>query len=151
MSINNFLLFLFVKVCTSYVVVVWQILSFLSLHINYIKFIYNQEKFKTRSNKLKVHRANSQTKSLYLVRFFTDISFSSLVSFTFCLLVIFVFFFLKLKIYILIHIRLYERMSNKTFFTRPVSGNKTTFFGLIRSFWFCSIVSHTFQCVFFYL
>ena len=35
------------------------------VNINYIKFINNQEKFTTRSNKLKVHRANSQVISPY--------------------------------------------------------------------------------------
>ena len=48
-----------------------------------------QKKFVTRSSTLKVHIANSQTISLYPVRFSKDIFFSSLVFFTFCLLVIF--------------------------------------------------------------
>ena len=104
-----------------------------------------QEKFTTRSKKLKVHRANSKTISSYPVRFSTDILFSSLVSFTFCLLVLFCFLFIcflfvlffcfffklmKLKKYILIQIRLCGRVSDKKIFTRPISGNKTTFFGL---------------------
>ena len=48
-----------------------------------------QKKFVTRSSTLKVHTANSQTISLYPVRFSKDIFFSSLVFFAFCLLVIF--------------------------------------------------------------
>ena len=40
------------------------------------------------------------------------------------------FVFLKLKIYILIHIRVCGRVSDKTVFTRPISGSHTTFFGL---------------------
>ena len=48
-----------------------------------------QKKFATRSSTLKVHIANSQTISLYPVRFSKDIFFSSLVFFAFCLLVIF--------------------------------------------------------------
>ena len=48
-----------------------------------------QKKFVTRSSTLKVHIANSQTISLYPVRFSKDIFFSSLVFFAFCLLVIF--------------------------------------------------------------
>ena len=43
----------------------------------------------TQSNKLKVHRENSQTISLYPIVFSTDILFFSLVSFSFCLLVFF--------------------------------------------------------------
>ena len=39
-------------------------------------------------------------------------------------------FFSKQKIYILIYIRLCGRANDKKFFTRPISGNKTTFFGL---------------------
>ena len=34
------ILFLFLKVCSSYVFAVWKILLFLSLHINYIKFTW---------------------------------------------------------------------------------------------------------------
>ena len=66
-----------------------------------------------------------------------DIIFSSLVSFVFLHFCFFVFCFclyvsfLKLKVCILIHIQLYGRVSDKNFFTLPISGNKTTFFGLI--------------------
>ena len=118
----------------------------------------NQEKFTTRSNKLKVHRANLRTISSYPVRFANDIIvsrqifhryslffFSFLCLLTSCLFLFlffsflffcFVFFFVLLfvyewKIYILIHIRQYRRVDDKKFFTRPISGNKTTlFFGL---------------------
>ena len=88
----------------------------------------NQEKFTTRSSKLKVRRANSQALSLDPARFSSDILFSTLVSFAFYVLVFFLFFFFKLKIYILIHIRLCGWVSDKKNFTRPISGNKTTFF-----------------------
>ena len=37
--------------------------------------------------------------------------------------------FFEIKIYILIHIRLCGWVNNKKIFTRPISGNKTTFFG----------------------
>ena len=49
----------------------------------------------------------------------------------FCILAFFGLFvcFLKLNLYILIQIRLYGRVSDKNFFTQPISGNKTTFFG----------------------
>ena len=87
-----------------------------SIHIN------NLEKFTTCSSKFKAHGANLQNVSPFPVRFSTDIPFSSLVSFAFCLLV---FSFLNWKIFILIHIRLSERASK--FFTKPISGNKTTF------------------------
>ena len=100
----------------------------------------NQQKFITRSRKLKVHRANSQTMS-YHVRFSTDtvrnnsiffllplfgffFLFSSLLSFALCFCVC----VLKQKVYILINIRLYGRVGDKTNFTQPISGNKTTFF-----------------------
>ena len=49
----------------------------------------------TGSTKLKVHRENLQTISLYPVVFSTDILFSSLVSVAFCLLVVFTFLFLN--------------------------------------------------------
>ena len=80
----------------------------------------------TRSNKVKVRRANSQNVSSYPVRFRTDIRFCFLFS---CY---FLGFFLKLIICILIHIRIYGRVSDKNFFTRPVSGHKTNF-----SLFFC--------------
>ena len=114
----------------------------------------NQEKFTTRSNKLKVHRANLRTISSYPVRFANDIIVSrqifhrySLFLFSFlclstsCLflflffsfLFFFCFFFVlffvyEWKIYILIHIRQYRRVDDKKIFTRPISGNKTTLF-----------------------
>ena len=68
----------------------------------------------------------------FLNRFSGDIVFSSLVSFVcFVLLYLFAYLFvcfLKLKIHVLIHIRLCGRMSDKKNFTRPISGNRTTFF-----------------------
>ena len=58
--------------------------------------------------------------------------FSSLVSFTFFVFLFFCLYvsFLKLTICILIHIRLCGQVSDKKYFTRRFSGNKTTFFGL---------------------
>ena len=46
----------------------------------------------------------------------------------FCILVVF-FYVLKSKLYILT--RLCGRVSDKNFFTWPISGNKATFFGLV--------------------
>ena len=81
--------------------------------------------------KLKVHRANSQTIPSYSVTFSTDILFSSLVCFTFSIVVVFL-----LKIYILIHIRPCGRVSDIKNFTRPISGNKTTFLlDIINASW----------------
>ena len=57
----------------------------------------NQKKFTTRSNKLKVHRTNSQTMSSCSVRFPTDVPFSSLFSFAFCFLVFFRVFVREIK------------------------------------------------------
>ena len=80
----------------------------------------NREKLMSRSSKLKVHRAYSQTISSYPVRsvtFSMDIIFSSSVSLLFVLqllwLLLFFCFVLKSKIYILIHIRLFGRGSDK--------------------------------------
>ena len=74
--------------------------------------------------------------NLFLYRFSGDILFSSLVSFDFFAFLFFffacLFVFLKSKMYILTHIRLCRRVSDKGIFTRPISGNKTTFFGLIK-------------------
>ena len=82
----------------------------------------NDSIFMTRSNKLKARSANSQNISSYprwiLHRY-------SLLLFIFLLLW---FFFLKLIICILIHIRKYGRVSDKNFFTQPISGHKTNFF-----------------------
>ena len=50
--------------------------------------------------------------------------------------------FLKQKIYILIHIDLYGRVGYKKSFTRPISGKKTTFFGLIVKFPVCNGLQH---------
>ena len=52
----------------------------------------NQEKLTIRSSKLKVQRANPQTIPSYPVSFSTDILFSSVVSFVFCLFASFCFF-----------------------------------------------------------
>ena len=105
----------------------------------------NQEKLTTRSNKVKVHIANSQTISFYPVRFSTDILFSSIVSFAFFFRFSFGLVFLKIKIYILIHIQLCGRVTDKNIFNRLISENKTTFFGpsykqsLCCSDFFCSL------------
>ena len=84
--------------------------------------------------------------AIFFSCFSGDILFSSLVSFVFfvscflfvCLFVCFFFLFVCLldvlwnkKMYILIYIWLCGRVSDKIFFTGPISGNKTTFFGLM--------------------
>ena len=78
--------------------------------------------------------------AIFFSCFSGDIFFSSLVSFVFfvsCFLFVCFLFVCLLdvlwnkKMYILIHIWLCGRVSDKIFFTRPISGNKTTFFGLI--------------------
>ena len=112
MYLNDFILFLFFKVCNSYVVIVEQIPWFLSFHINCIKFIWTT-------------RRNSRLDLVswkYPVRFSTYIIFSSLVSFAFCLLVFFLFFivFFTLEICILIHMRLCGRVSDKEILNRPI-------------------------------
>ena len=74
--------------------------------------------------------ARAAANLFFLIDFSEIFSFLFLFSFAFfypCFL--FVACFLKLKIYILIHIRLCERVSDKKFFTQPISGHKTTFFG----------------------
>ena len=58
-----------------------QILTSLNAHELHLNSY--EQPGETRSSKLKVHRANLQTISSYLVRFSTDILFSSLVSFAF--------------------------------------------------------------------
>ena len=92
----------------------------------------NQDKFTTRSNKLKVHRAKLQTISSYPVTFSVDILFSSLVSLLFCLPV---FLFLNYTIthffFFEMHIWLCGRVCDKKVFTRPISGNRINFFCLI--------------------
>ena len=107
------------------------------------------------SNKLKVHRANCHTISLYPVRFSTDIVNNNNIFFLlfffgffflfyfffgfFCFLFLCVWFFcLKQKIYILIHIWLCGRVSDEEIFTRPISGNKTTIFFLALLTKLCS-------------
>ena len=93
------------------------------LNINYIKFINNQEKFTTRSNKLKLHRANSQAISPHPVRFSTDILFSSLVSFAF---LVFLFFWnwKHLFSYTFDYVGGWVII----FFNWPISCNKSSFF-----------------------
>ena len=71
----------------------------------------NQEKFTTQSSKLKVQKANSQTKLSCPVTFSVHIIFSSLVSFAICVLMF--VFALKLRTYILIHIRLCRQLKQK--------------------------------------
>ena len=113
----------------------------------------NLEKFTTRSNKLKVHRANLQRIS-YPVRFSTDVLFSSLVSFAFCLLFGFGFVSMKLKIYILIHTRLCKQESDKNFFTQLIFRKKTSFFWsnyetikIIQVFIFVGYFGHVYSIV----
>ena len=56
--------------------------------------------------------------------------FSFFCFFDYCFFCLFVRCFLKWKMYILIHIWLCGRVSDKKSFNKPISGNKTTFFGL---------------------
>ena len=63
----------------------------------------------------------------YSLFFFCFLCLLSLLFFA-CL---FICCFLKLKMYILIHIRLCGRVSYKKIFTWPISGNQTSFLGLI--------------------
>ena len=66
----------------------------------------------------------------FIFRFSRDILFSSSFSLLFCVLVLFFLLvcFLTLSICILIHIWLCGWMSDKKFFPRSISRNKTTFF-----------------------
>ena len=95
----------------------------------------NQEKFTSRSNKLKKTRnkfANDISVSRqifsdgnihrYSPFFFSFFWFLSRCCFFVCL------FVFKLKIYILLHIRQCRRVNDKKFFTQPISGHKITFF-----------------------
>ena len=71
------------------------------------------------------------TANLFIFIDFSEI-FSSLFKFLllFCILVSFCLFvscFLKLKMYIMIHNQLWGRLSDKKFFTRPISGNRLLF------------------------
>ena len=86
MSLNDFLLFLFLKVCASYVAVVQQMLWFLPLHINYMKFIW-----KTRRNshldksKLKLHGITKWPFfSRRITRYYIFLSFFSLHAIVLC-------------------------------------------------------------------
>ena len=102
-----------------------------------------------RSRNLKEHRATSKTISFYLAKLSTDTVhnknniFFQLFFFDFFFFFFFFFFiffsilfvcvwvcFFKEKVYILIRIRLCRWLSEKKNFIRPISGKKTTFFGL---------------------
>ena len=100
---NDFLLFLFFKACTSNVIVVQEMLWFLSLQINYIKFIWTVG-INSRLDQLQVSQKYSEQickrYQLYPVRLSTDILCSSLDSFDFlssCFVVVVavVFFWIK--------------------------------------------------------
>ena len=115
---NDFLLFLFFKACTSNVVVVQAILWFLSLQINYIKFIWTVG-INSRLDQLQVSQKYSEQickrYQLYPVRLSTDILCSSLDSFDFlssCFVIVFVVVFFELKIYIMVHFRIFGRVSD---------------------------------------
>ena len=74
--------------------------------------------------------------NLFFYRYSGDILFSFLIFFAFFILVFCLFiclFFLKIKMYIPIHIWQYGRVSDKKIFTRPISGNNTTFIVASRS------------------
>ena len=55
-----------------------------------------------------------------------------MVSFAFFVFSFNFFIFFLIKIYILIHIRLCAWVGDKKIFTRPISGNKTTFFSWLK-------------------
>ena len=152
MSLNEFLLFLFLKVCTSYVDVVWQLLWFFSLHINYIKLFKQPGEIHDLIKQVKSTQSKFANHIIYhcnpldFPQIFVLLHFPLLVFvfllFLFCFLVFWefflfsFFFFWKLKIYILIQTRLCGWMNDRNIFTRVISGNKITFFGstLIRIF-----------------
>ena len=107
----------------------------------------NQDKITTRLSKIKVHRANSLTKSSYLVRFSADI-FSPLVSclclvlllfyliscliyLSSCFILFFWFFVFSKYIYIYIYWYTFNYAGGWVISHLPISVNKTTFFGLI--------------------
>ena len=101
---NDFLLFLFFKACTSNVIVVQEMLWFLSLQINYIKFIWTVG-INSRLDQLQVSQKYSEQickrYQLYPVRLSTDILCSSLDSFDFlssCFVVVVAAVFFELKI-----------------------------------------------------
>ena len=79
--------------------------------------------------------------------------FSSLVCFACFAFLILVFFclfvwcFLKLKMYILIHIWICGRVSDKKISTWPISGNKTSFFGLNTLFLIDAINIYEWRCL----
>ena len=83
-----------------------------------------------------------QPQIYFFNQFSRYILFSSLVSFAFfdsCFSCWFLCCFLKLKMYILVQIRLCGWLSDKTTFTWPISGNKTTFFlaeSLTRTYYY---------------
>ena len=116
---NDFLLFLFFKACTWNVIVVQEMLWFLSLQINYIKFIWTVG-INSRLDQLQVSQKYSEQickrYQLYPVRLSTDILCSSLDSFDFLsscfVVVVAVFFFFELKIYIMVHFRIFGRVSD---------------------------------------
>ena len=140
---SDFLLSLFLKVCTSCCWSITNTLISLVAHKLHQIHMNNQDKITTRWSKIKVHRANSLTKSSYLVRFSADI-FSPLVSFAYFLscfffilfLVLFLFYLIFLIFcFFLIKIYIYWYTFNYAggwvIFHLPISVNKTTFFGLI--------------------
>ena len=115
---NDFLLFLFFKACTSNVIVVQEMLWFLSLQINYIKFIWTVG-INSRLDQLQVSQKYSEQickrYQLYPVRLSTDILCSSLDSSDFlssCFVIVFVVVFFELKIYIMVHFRIFGRVSD---------------------------------------
>ena len=141
---SDFLLSLFLKVCTSCCWSITNTLISLVAHKLHQIHMNNQDKITTRWSKIKVHRANSLTKSSYLVRFSADI-FSPLVSFAYFLSCFFFYlisclvfvlsyffdflFFLNKNIYIYWYT--FNYAGGWVIFHLPISVSKTTFFGLI--------------------
>ena len=88
-----------------------------------------QEKFTTRSSKLKVHSKFVNDIESHSIFHRYSLFFFSFFSF-FCLLVWFCFFLFEIMnvIDILIHIRLSRQMGDEKKFTQSISRNKATFF-----------------------
>ena len=125
--------------CTRHMLLLYNKDWFLLLHITYINFIwknrgnsrFDQLSLKYTDQIRKQHRLIPLGFPHILLTTTTFFSFSSSVSVVFFLS--FSLFFLRNKIwniYIPIHNWLCGWISDKKIFTRLISGNKTTFFGL---------------------
>ena len=98
--------------------------------INYIKFIWTTR----RNSGLKSTQSKFANNIIVFRSIFHKYSLSFFSLFCFLSSCYLRGFFLWIKNIILIYIRLYERVSDKKIFSRPIFGNKTTFLGLIWGF-----------------